>query len=165
MQLICLCDQKLPACRGCGAISVLARPETPRPDSHLPAGVESGEIRLLAIESSSVARGGQGVAGIPGAAWQHGVERRAGATSIISALTRGRLYQHPGLPIWSAGWRGRRKFQPMGGRWRRLRLRHVSFVVTRALVSSERCEFPARAGYGAAGSPARFRTSPRVPSR
>ena len=114
--LICLHDQKL-----VGMLAVRAnRPfsldqKLPNLDSHLPAGRNICEIRLLAIEKTfRGARGGQVLSGILALLWQLGVEKNYDL-AIISGTTRQlKLYKHLGfMPFGPLVGTGDVQFQPM----------------------------------------------------
>lgn len=114
--LICLHDQKL-----VGMLAVRSnRPfsldqKLPNLDSHLPAGRNICEIRLLAIEKTfRGARGGQVLSGILALLWQLGVEKNYDL-AIISGTTRQlKLYKHLGfVPFGPLVGTGDVQFQPM----------------------------------------------------
>lgn len=114
--LICLSGRQLVgmlAARGQRPFSLDQK--LPNLDSHLPAGRQVCEIRLLSIDRKyRGARGGQILSGILALLWQHGVERGYDL-AIISGTTRQlKLYQHLGfVPFGPVVGTGEAQFQPM----------------------------------------------------
>jgi aspartate aminotransferase-like enzyme len=114
--LICLHDQTLVgmlAVRGKRPFSLDQK--LPDLDSHLPAGRNVCEIRLLAIERKfRGARGGQVLSGILALLWQHGVERSYDLAIISGTTRQAKLYQHLGfVPFGPIVGTGEAQFQPM----------------------------------------------------
>jgi aspartate aminotransferase-like enzyme len=111
--LICLCGKQLAgmlAVRGTRPFSLDQKIENL--DTHLPAGRNMCEIRLLAVDKKF--RGAQVLQGILALLWQHGIEKGYDLAIISATPRQFRLYQHLGfVPFGPMVGSGDAQFQPM----------------------------------------------------